>query len=198
MYNFYIHIGNFKTGSTSLQSFLYLNRKIFLKKNIEILYEKKSFIKDAPQNEKMFKYINNLNEIKIKNFLTKLNKKKNYIMSSEYFSTLTGDTNKLKFLKDIIIKSGFKPIIIFYYRNDKTYLYSFYRELLKHKKIIRIDTVFNFLKKIEKYGYYRNIKNNYYFFSQNYYFDNQRIFYEWTKIFKKNFYKFEYDKKKRK
>ena len=39
----YIHIGNFKTGSTSIQSFLFLNKKLFEEKNFKLIYEKKIF-----------------------------------------------------------------------------------------------------------------------------------------------------------
>ena len=37
MKSLYLHIGNFKTGSTSLQSFFYLNRKLLKKNNIDLI-----------------------------------------------------------------------------------------------------------------------------------------------------------------
>ena len=43
MKSLYLHIGNFKTGSTSLQSFFYLNRRLLKKNNIETIIEKNYF-----------------------------------------------------------------------------------------------------------------------------------------------------------
>ena len=51
----YIHIGNFKTGSTSIQSFLFLNKKLFEEKNFKLIYEK-NFFKNTIPNQILFKY----------------------------------------------------------------------------------------------------------------------------------------------
>ena len=57
MKNFYLHIGNFKTGSTSLQSFFYLNKKFLKKNKIETIYEK-NYFKNTIHNQKLYKLFN--------------------------------------------------------------------------------------------------------------------------------------------
>ena len=42
----YLHIGNFKTGSTSLQAFFYLNKKVFENLNFQFI-EEKNFFKES-------------------------------------------------------------------------------------------------------------------------------------------------------
>ena len=91
---------------------------------------------------------------------------------------------------------GFKPIIIFYFRFDNSYLYSFYSELLTHRKTIKIDNVFDFIKKIKNNGYYTNIKNKKYYLSQKYFFNNRMIKKNWKKVFKNNFYCLRFEKNK--
>lgn len=186
--NIYIHIGNFKTGSTSLQRFLYLNTNNFKNYNFQMIYEKKNFFKGTINNMKLFRYFDKFEEQKIFKYLKLNNKKKqNYILTSEYFSCFADNLEKINFLRKTFLKLGFKPVLIFVKRNDMTYLYSLYTELLKHRKNIEIDNIFNFVKKIKKYGYYKNKKNNYYYLSQKYFIDNTIIIQNFRKIFKKNF-----------
>ena len=61
----YIHIGNFKTGSTSIQSFLFLNKKLFEEKNFKLIYEK-NFFKNTIPNQILFKYFDKKSFKKIK------------------------------------------------------------------------------------------------------------------------------------
>ena len=191
--NIYIHIGNFKTGSTSLQRFLFLNRNKLKNYNYKTIYKKKNFFKGTINNMKLFQHFDKYEEKKIFKYL-KLNKidKQNYIVSSEYFSCFADNLNKINFLRKIFLRYGFKPIIIFVKRNDKSYLYSFYSELIKHRKIIQIDNVFNFVAKIKKNGFYKNKKNDYYYLSQKYFIDSTIIIKNFKKIFKKNFFVIEY------
>ena len=191
--NIYIHIGNFKTGSTSLQRFLYLNRNNFKTHNFQMIYEK-NFFRGTINNMRLFQYFDKFQEQKIIKYLKLNNKKKqNYILTSEYFSCFADNFDKINFLHKTFLKLRFNPIIIFYSRNDMNYLYSFYIELLKHKKIIEIDNIFNFVKKIKNYGHYKNIKNNYYYLSQKYFVDERIIVKNFKKIFKKNFFIIEYE-----
>ena len=191
--NIYIHIGNFKTGSTSLQRFLYLNRNNLKSHNLQMIYEKKNFFKGTINNMKLFQYFDKFQEQKIIKYLKLNNKnKKNYILTSEYFSCFADNSDKINFLHKTFLKLGFNPIIIFYRRNDISYLYSFYAELLKHRKTIEIDNVFNFVKKIKNYGHYKNIKNNNYYLSQKYFLNNRIIIKNFKKIFKKKFFVIEY------
>ena len=116
-------------------------------------------------------------------------------MSSEFFSCLSYDQGKILFIKKTILQLGFQPIIIFYFRSDDSYLYSLYAQQLTQRHNIKIDSVFEFKKKIEKFGYYFNKKNKNYYMSQNYYLDNKKIIYNWKKIFKKDFIYIKFDKK---
>ena len=194
MKKIFIHIGNFKTASTSLQRFIFLNQNLFKENNIQVLVEKNFGI--TTNNMALFKHINNMNKIKIKKYFSKVSKKKNLLITCEYFSTFSNDLDRLTFLKNVMRQLGFKPIIIYYYRADSSYLYSFYAELLTHRKSIKIDSVFDFVKKIKKKGYYSNIKNKKYFLSQKYYFNNREIMNNWKKIFKKDFNLIKFDKNK--
>ena len=116
-------------------------------------------------------------------------------MSSEFFSCLSYDLEKILFLKKTILQLGFQPIIIFYYRSDHSYLYSLYAQQLTQRHNIKIDSVFEFKRKVEKFGYYFNKKNKNYYLSQNYYLDNRKIIKNWKKIFKKDFIYIKFDKK---
>ncbi len=194
MKKIFIHIGNFKTASTSLQNFIFLNKNLFEKNNIQVLIEKN--FGTTTNNMSLFKYLNNMDKVKIKNYFSNISKKKNLLITCEYFSTFSYDQKKLIFLKNAMRQLGFKPIIIYYYRSDNSYLYSFYAELLTHRKSIKIDNVFDFVNKIKKNDYYYNIKNNKYFLSQKYYFNNRNIVNNWKKIFNKDFNLIKFDKNK--
>ena len=51
----FIHIGNFKTGSTSLQSFLYLNRTALKRIKFELINER-NYFKNTIHNQYLYKY----------------------------------------------------------------------------------------------------------------------------------------------
>lgn len=97
-------------------------------------------------------------------------------------------------MKKTILNLGFRPIIIFFYRSDKSYLYSLYAQQMTQRKKIDLDNIFEFKKKIEQNHYYVNKKNKYYFMSQNYNLNNKRIVDNWIKVFKNNFYYIKFDK----
>ena len=61
MKKIFIHIGNFKTASTSLQRFIFLNQNLFKENNIQVLVEKNFGI--TTNNMALFKHINNMNKI---------------------------------------------------------------------------------------------------------------------------------------
>ena len=193
MKSLYLHIGNFKTGSTSLQSFFYLNRKLLKKNNIETIYEK-NYFKNTIHNQKLYKLFDEKKFEKIKKYFSKINRKSHILISSEFFSCFSYDLKKIQYLKEIILKLGYKPKVIFYYRSDKSYLYSLYVQQLTQRKSISIDNVFQFKSKVAKHHYYFNKKNKYYFMSQNYNLNNKRIVTNWRKIFKNNFTFFKFKK----
>ena len=142
----YIHIGNFKTGSTSIQSFLFLNKKLFEEKNFKLIYEK-NFFKNTIHNQILFKYFDKKSFKKIKNYFKGVAKNSNLILSSEFFSCFSYDLEKIKYLKNALTKLGFKPIVIFYYRSDSSYLYSLYAQQMTQRHNIKVDSVFEFKKK---------------------------------------------------
>ena len=190
----FLHIGNFKTGSTSLQSFLFLNKEKLKGENFRVIKEN-NFFKNTIHNQKLFKYFDTKDYKKIKNYFPEKKDKANLILSSEFFSCLSYDLEKISFLKKTILQLGFQPIIIFYFRSDYSYLYSLYAQQLTQRHNIKIDSVFEFKKKVENFGYYFNKKNKNYYLSQNYYLDNRKIINNWKKIFKKDFIYIKFDKK---
>ena len=193
MKRIYIHIGNFKTGSKSLQKFLFLNKELLKRKNIGTIYEK-NFFKYHINNLLLFKYFEKLDEKKISEYLKK-NKLKNLIISSEYFSCLSADEKKIKFIKKTVNRLGYQPKIIFFYRDGAAYIYSFYNEILKQKNLFKKpENIFNFLSKLKRYGYYFYNKNVYYHLSHNYYFKNDVIKKNWKRVFKKDFISIKFDK----
>ncbi len=193
MKKLYLHIGNFKTGSTSLQTFIFQNRKIFEKNKISTIYEK-NFFRSTINNMQLFKHFNEMKQNQALKYLKKNKKMKNLIISSEYFSCISNSYEKLRFLKKTIKKAGYKPVVIFYYRKDAFYLFSFYAQQLTQRKRIYIENVFEFVSKLKRYGYYFNKKNKYYFLSQNYYFNNRKIYKNWQKVFKQDFYSITFNK----
>tara|TARA_Y100000591_G_C21758379_1_gene658717 strand:- start:125 stop:937 length:813 start_codon:yes stop_codon:yes gene_type:complete len=194
MKTLFLHIGNFKTGSTTLQSFFYLNRNLLKKNNIETIYER-NYFKNTIHNQKLYKLFNEKKFKKIKKYFSKISKKSHILISSEFFSCFSYDLKKIKYIKEVILKLGYKPKIIFYYRSDKSYLYSLYVQQLTQRKSISIDNIFEFKNKVTKYHYYFNKKNKYYYMSQNYNLNNKRIVKNWRSIFKNNFVFFKFKKK---
>ena len=193
MKTFYLHIGNFKTGSTSLQSFFYQNRGFLKKNNIETIYEK-NYFKKTIHNQKLYKLFDEKKIEKIKKYFSKVNKKSHILISSEFFSCFSYNLKKIQFLKEIILKLGYRPKVIFYYRSDKSYLYSLYVQQLTQRKNISTDNIFQFKSKVAEFHYYFNKKNKYYFMSQNYNLNNKKIVKNWKKIFKNNFTFFKFKK----
>ena len=136
----FLHIGNFKTGSTSLQSFLFLNKEELKRENFKVIKEK-NFFKNTIHNQKLFKYFDKQNFKKIKDYFPKKKDNSNLILSSEFFSCLSYDQGKILFIKKTILQLGFQPIIIFYFRSDDSYLYSLYAQQLTQRHNIKIDSV---------------------------------------------------------
>ena len=84
----FLHIGNFKTGSTSLQSFLFLNKEKLKGENFRVIKEN-NFFKNTIHNQKLFKYFDTKDFKKIKNYFPEKKDKANLILSSEFFSCLS-------------------------------------------------------------------------------------------------------------
>ena len=83
MKKIYIHIGNFKTASTSIQNFIFLNRNLLNKNKIQVLIEKHFNV--TTNNMLLFKYINQKNKKKIKSYFSNIEKIKTYCLRVNIF-----------------------------------------------------------------------------------------------------------------
>ena len=97
MKTLFLHIGNFKTGSTTLQSFFYLNRNLLKKNNIETIYER-NYFKNTIHNQKLYKLFNEKKFKKIKKYFSKISKKSHILISSEFFSCFSIPTFLMRFV----------------------------------------------------------------------------------------------------
>jgi len=187
----YLHIGNFKTGSTSFQKFLFQNRKKFESQKFEVIYDKNIYFKKTINNLRIFKLFSDKKFNILKKILTK---RKDLILSSEYFSSLSFDLEKIKLLQNFFKKLSYKLIIIYFYRDDNEFLYSLYSEILKHRKRIEVENIFDFLKFVKEKGYFQNKKNKIYFLNFKYPINNKIVIKNWKKVFGENFNYFKFDK----
>ncbi|EAH7586191.1 hypothetical protein BGG35_07520, partial [Campylobacter lari] len=147
----YVHIGTPKTGTTSIQHFLYANKDLLLEE--KILYPSSIILNEQydPQHWNLATLLNNFckddvlqnalvaalyNEIKNTN-------PKSVVFSSEAFQSVVKYEN-IKYLKYLLLKLGFKKIIIILYIRDAVDVWmSLCSEFLKngvddnlaHKKI---------------------------------------------------------------
>tara|TARA_Y100001970_G_scaffold177546_1_gene216360 strand:+ start:3087 stop:3851 length:765 start_codon:yes stop_codon:yes gene_type:complete len=187
----FLHIGNFKTGSTSLQKFLYINSKEFDQHNILPIYYKNWF-GETINHYNLYKDFNEGNLKEIEDFFSKITANKDIILSSEYFSSFSNQDRKIEFLKETIEKFGYKLIIIFYYRKDSDSLYSLYSEMLKQKRSAEIENVFKFKEKVFKNGsYFIENKSKNWYLNSNYFIDYKMVCEKWKNHFKNNFHSIE-------
>ncbi|EAK1250409.1 hypothetical protein A9406_07945, partial [Campylobacter lari] len=172
----YLHIGVEKTGSTSIQQFLYINREaikeqgyyfaqsVGLKNHWDLaflgysLFKKDSYV--------LNNFLSNTKEILlhkqkiIRRLQIELKGKTKVIFSSELLQSRLTSKNELKKLKKILYFLGFKKIyIICYIRNHFDMLISLYSEAIKWGEI---DTLALYKKNIEyEFGYKKNLSHFY-------------------------------------
>lgn len=190
---FFLHIGAGKTGSTSLQKFLYNNKDIFEKYNFyfpktgqifpgiishhNISYELNNDSNYEPLNGTYKELLQEVSSIN-----------KNIIISSEDFIDCLNNKSKLSKINNDLTEIGFEVIFIIYIRFDYAYLRSIFFELKKNKKLNYLK-LFIFLKKAFKNGYYT--------------FDNRKIILNHKKLiyllkqYKINFSSINYERNKK-
>lgn len=133
--NFFIHIGNHKTGTTAIQTFLnYNSEKLKLE---DIQYTKIGFTEQYPYNNHNIAWELN-GDIRFSpkdkklddlyNFIS--NCKSNIIISSEDFQNLEFDSIKFDKFKNEIKKNNFNIKIILYLRNQIDYFAGIYQIML--------------------------------------------------------------------
>lgn len=137
----YIHIGTPKTGTTSIQKFLYKNREAL--KAIDYYYPIALSENhwELPISLGVLHYSKNSSNVYVKLAKERLeelrneiykNKYSNYIFSSELFYEYSNDKNIIIELKAYFKELGFsKIIIIVYIRDIVSFILSFYIEELK-------------------------------------------------------------------
>ena len=187
----YLHIGNFKTGSTSFQKFLFQNRKKFEDKKFEVIYDKSIYFKKTINNLRIFKLFSDKKFNILKKILTK---RKDLILSSEYFSSLSFEVEKIKLLQNFFKKLNYKLIIIYFYRDDNEFLYSLYSEILKHRKRIKIENIFDYLKFVKEKGYFQIVNTDKVLGGILMPVNNKIVIKNWKKVLGKNFNYFKFDK----
>lgn len=173
----YLHIGNFKTGTSSIQKFLDEKRNFLSKNNIfipegelsyqhslpiSLLIKYSTFRAAWPIVSKDLYYYWNLLSKQIKN-----TKYDNIIISSEFFCDLvhpqaySSRHATSEFLKDFF--SNYNVKIIFYIREISSYMKSFYKEMIKsgQTKKTFIEVVDDFIQNKSFHAFPKNILDFY-------------------------------------
>jgi hypothetical protein len=128
----FIHIGTHKTGTTSIQSFLYQNSDILNQKNIFYPPLVDETVNAGHHSTAaMIAAINRENELKISEFIEVINSSPNdiVIVSSEIFSTIDPHLVQRTFAE-------FDCQIICSLRRQDDYLESMYREVVKNSEFL--------------------------------------------------------------
>ena len=161
------HIGNHKTGSSTLQKFIFKNSKLFEKFNY--IYPKK-FIREGDYGHsnlaseltknKNFRrqFGDHLNFI---NFLKK--NKKNIIISSEDLEFLDFNKNLFSKIKKTIKSKNYKIYILFFYRKPISLYISMIKEIVKSGYFFEKYDHKKNLELINKNGYFLYSKYKYWF-----------------------------------
>ena len=120
----FIHIGNHKTGTSSLQYFLSKEKKFLLKRNFLYIIEKNSINHHNLSWQAIEHFYFNKSNQNISDVLKEINKNKKYniIISSENFETLKFTKHFHNFIKEI--KKTHELKIIWTIREQFSYLIS--------------------------------------------------------------------------
>jgi hypothetical protein len=185
----YLHIGTEKTGTTSIQHFLYENieklkeKKIYLSQSIDFpnnqslveifrgkLLQNKYYIKNKIYNENERKiFFQELNE-KIKNEFKEASVKfDKMIVTSEHFHSVLRNIDQIKSLKNFLNKFFKKIKIICYFREQSEVAVSWYSTTVKGGST----------QKLNKYLITHNVD------PKNHYFNYYEFLKKWSDIFGK-------------
>tara|TARA_Y100000816_G_scaffold95542_1_gene66339 strand:+ start:12532 stop:13446 length:915 start_codon:yes stop_codon:yes gene_type:complete len=200
----FVHIGNHKTATTSVQYFLFKNRKYLLSKNL--VYAVGGGI-DYNNNNVSWEAINHFyfkkNRQNIKDLLSviKINKDKNILISSENLENLKYNSKFKNFIKQI--KKSHKIEIVWTIREQFAYLMSLLTTLMnKGAFVSNFDHLVNQIKKgkfyFPPYIFWFNYDSQYKRICKIYnvqkkdikliiYSKNTNIFKEFLKVLKFNF-----------
>lgn len=180
----YLHIGTEKTGTTSIQNWLYTNKvilennEIFLSNFLSINNNRSlaNFFQTDLDDFSIINQIHDNNDKKkfFENFLNKFKEEvnnykkfgKKFIITSEHFSSRLRTKEEIKNLYNFLSKIFDQIIIICYFRNQSELALSYYSTLLKTSTILDFE---DFLDS--------NLKNNFY------YYDHLSIANNWSEFF---------------
>ncbi len=133
MKTLYLHIGQHKTGSTSIQSFCKRNKKLFNKMGYE-------YPGNKGHHHGFYKTVVNEDNFNIVAYLKKLEKQKfeKFILSSEGFCKCS--RNNIENLASVLKRLKWDVQIVVYLRRQDKAIESIYTQMLKNQKIkISID-----------------------------------------------------------
>ena len=159
-----IHIGQHKTGTTTIQKNLgnNLNKKIYVPENFR--YNSTSIINHSPlawyfyEDERLYNLKNNYIKFTLDKFKTEIKNKKIIFLSGEDFSLLLSNNDCKKKFEEVFF--GFRLVYICFLRNTYDKNSSLSIELSKHVKDNIFLRKYNLIKlyfSLSRYGYVKNI-----------------------------------------
>ncbi len=161
------HIGNHKTGSSTLQKFLYKNKKIL--NNNKILYPNECIRYGDYAHHNLAFELANFNQYNrkfgnYKKFLkiVRENKKKDILISSENFEKLKFNHKFSKFIHKIK-RMNYNFIVIFFFRERISLYQTMIAELVKSGYIFKNSDHFKNIRMIKKNGYFEYDNHKFWF-----------------------------------
>ena len=167
MKKIFIHCGLHKTGTTSIQNFLFSNPSLLKKNNFlypligipESNRAHHNFGWELSGDERFNKSNGTIEELKEKiKYIDQ-----DIILSTESFETILNDVDTLEFLKTTFEDINFQTSFVIFIRNPIDYLISCYLQLLKNKRILLAEPFDLIMNKVIKNSFLQINNNKYYF-----------------------------------